>query len=661
MLCPLGWLEANRGTMPRDQLMRTAERTISFSMAHLQDPVFPVLASNFGLVDQTRENLRRVVQGIPALDRVYAEIKARASTRYAPVTVAGIVGDKGRAAVAGSHLVPGTFTREAWSGYIEPAFRDAAQNALQSTDWVLRTSVRDDLSLQGSPEQIRKALAERYQAEYAREWQRFVQGVAIAEFGGFDAAVERMNLLGDSAESPLRKLFAALHAQTAWDVPARAAGGMEGARRGVVEWFRQTVLRVAPVDIPLALPADGAAAAPAGPVGQEFAPLARIVAAREGGGGSLLDGYLQSLARVRSRFNHVKNQGDAGPAARALMAATFEGAGSELAEALKFVDEQMLAGAGDGARAALKPLLVRPLIQSFAVLVPQAEAEVNRLWSAQVLQPFQQNLAGKYPFDPASRVEAAPAEIARVFGPSGAVARFATEALGPLVVRRGDTVAPRLWAQMGLRLRPALVEGLAGWVAVQDGAAGLAAPAGAPAQSAFQLLPEGAAGFVQYSVEIDGQRLEHRNGAAAWQDFVWPNAGAAPGARVSGVTADGRTVEVFAAPGSYGFERLIDAAEVKKLPGGIRILTWGSGAQAVTVQYRAVTSPGPAAPAAGGAARTAGPGLRGLRLPDMVAGAEASSPPPAPSAPGLPGIVPVAAASSAAAGPPAASVSGGGR
>jgi len=54
-----GWLEANRGTMPRDQMIRSAERMISFSLANLQDPAFPTLGNNLGLVDQTRENLAR--------------------------------------------------------------------------------------------------------------------------------------------------------------------------------------------------------------------------------------------------------------------------------------------------------------------------------------------------------------------------------------------------------------------------------------------------------------------------------------------------------------------------------------------------------------------------------------------------------------------------
>jgi type VI secretion system protein ImpL len=143
------------------------------------------------------------------------------------------------------------------------------------------------------------------------------------------------------------------------------------------------------------------------------------------------------------------------------------------------------------------------------------------------------------------------------------------------------------------------------------------------AQTSFQLLPLGAPGFVEYTLEIDGQVLRYRNGAAGWTGFVWPKAGATPGARLSGIALDGRALELFNAPGAYGFERLIDAAQVKKLPDGVRELSWGDGAQAITVQYRAITSPGPmTSPVSGG--KRSGGGLRGLSLPGLVAGEEAS-------------------------------------
>ena len=635
------WLEENRGTMPREQMIRSAERMISFAMAHLHDPAFPVLQNNFGLLDQTRENLTRVVRGMPARERVYAEVKARAATRFAPMTVARIVGDPDKDTIAGSYAIPGSFTKEAWTEYIEPAFKQAASTELQTVDWVLKTSARDDLSLEGSPEQIRKGLTDLYKAEYVREWQRFMQGVTVAEFSGFDAAVTRMNRLGDTTNSPIKKLMTTLFEQTSWDNPSLLNQRLEQTQKGFLAWFKQAILRMKPsqVDVNVNLSAQQAQI-PMGPIGREFAALSRIMMARDNES-TLLGGYLQGLGKVRSAFNQVKTHGDPGPAARKLMASTLEGTHSEFSDALRFVDEQMLLGMTDTARAALRPLLVRPLIQSFAVIVRPTETELNRLWAAQVHEPFQRTLASKYPFDAASRIEATPQEIAKVFGPAGTIAKYADEHLGPLVVRRGDIVTPRAWAELGVRLRPEFSGGFASWVAPLEGAAGAGAGsaaasdggAGGGSQTAFQVLPQGSPGLLEYTVEIDGQVLRYRNSAPVWTSFVWPNPNGTPGVRITGVTHAGRSVEVFNEPGRFGLTRMFEAATRKKLPGGINELSWSQGADIVTLQLRIISQPGaPAAQAA--AAPVTSSGLRGLRLPSLVAGSDSQAPtgPPAASA-----------------------------
>jgi type VI protein secretion system component VasK len=116
---------------------------------------------------------------MPARERVYADVKARAATRFPAVTVASIVGDQDKELVLGSYAVPGSFTRAAWQGFVQDAFREAANRELQSADWVLKTSSKDDLTLEGSPEQIQKSLVDLYKNDYAREWQKFVQGVTV--------------------------------------------------------------------------------------------------------------------------------------------------------------------------------------------------------------------------------------------------------------------------------------------------------------------------------------------------------------------------------------------------------------------------------------------------------------------------------------------------
>lgn len=617
------WLENNRGSMPTARLIQSAEQIVSFSLENLQSPDFPVIQNNFGLLDQTRENLRRVVRGMPARERVYSSIKARASTRYAPVTVARLVGDRELQSVTGSYAIPGTFTREAWSEYIEDAFKKAANEELQSVDWVLKTSSRDDLSLEGSPDQIRKTLTDMYKQEYVAEWRRFLQGVNVVEFQNFDDAVRHMDQLGDAGRSPVKQLMEALYDQTSWDNPSILNERLGRTQAGFMTWFKQTILRQAPskVDVDIKLSADRAEI-PMGPIGKEFAALQRVMMSRDNSP-TLLKGYLDSLGKLRSKFNQIKNQGDPGPAVKALMASTLDGGDSELADVLKYVDEQMLVGMTESARASLRPLLVRPLVQAFAVMTPPVETELNRLWVAQVHEPFLRTLAAKYPFDTTSRIEAGPTEIAKVFGAEGAIAKFANEGLATLVVRRGDTIVPRTWADVGIRLNDAFVQGYPSWVAPLEGVSGGAGAAGAaPAasQTVFQILPGGAPGVLEYTLEIDGQTLRYRNMAAAWTNFTWPNPGGTPGARITAVTNDGRSVEVFNEPGRFGLERLFAAARKSKTADGHNELTWTRDGVSVMVQLRIISQPGASAQASGAGQTRASGGLVGLSLPAQVAG-----------------------------------------
>lgn len=164
------WLEGNRGAMPREQMIRSAERLLTFYLAQVADPSWPRIEQKLALVDQARENLRRVVRGMPARERVYADVKARAATRFPGMTVARIVGEQDQALLAGSYAVSGAYTRLAWETFVENAFRDAANRELQSADWVLKSASTDDLTLEGSPEQIEKNLVAMYLADKAASW-----------------------------------------------------------------------------------------------------------------------------------------------------------------------------------------------------------------------------------------------------------------------------------------------------------------------------------------------------------------------------------------------------------------------------------------------------------------------------------------------------------
>src|SRR5450830_443826 len=606
------------------EMNSSAERLMTFYLAQVNDPSWPRVAQKLALVDQARENLRRVVRGMPARERVYADIKARASTRFPGVTVARIVGEQDQALLAGSHAISGAFTRQAWEKFVENAFRDAANRELQSADWVLKSASTDDLTLEGSPEQIEKNLVALYKADYAREWQKFVQGVAIADLKGFDGAVLAMNRLGDPQSSPIAKLLTTIYQETSWDNPALQNAELRKAERGIIAWFKETVLRRAPSQL-TSNPGLNAQLDPArldkpmGPVGREFAGVGKLVAAQDKDA-SLMRSYLDALSKLRSRLNQLKNQGDAGPGAKQFMQQTLEGAGSELADALKLVDEQMLTGMSDGQKLALRPILVRPLTQTFAVIVAPAELEVNKTWTAQVYEPFQRTLANKYPFASTARIEASNLEIGQFFGPEGLVAKFVTTSMGPLVVRRGDMLAPRTWADMGINLSPQMVARFPGWIAPL-GAGGVASTSGA-AQTIFQILPSPAPGTLEYTVEVDGQQLRYRNTPAQWTNMVHPSPQGAAGARITAVTFDGRTVELFNEAGQFGLKRMIDAAAKKRKEGGVFELRWSRGEVVVALDLKITSSAETTGAGANGGADTAvqEQGFRGMKLPETIVG-----------------------------------------
>ena len=624
-----GWLEANRGTMTREQMIRSAGKVLTFYLEHATHPEWPVINNNLVLVDEVRDKLRQVVRGMPAAERVYAEIKARASTRFAPLTVANIVGPDNASLVAGSHVVSGAFTVEAWREYVQTAIKEAATSEQNNADWVLQTSTKDDLTLEGSPEQIQKSLVAMYKRDYTEEWKQFVQGISVASFETFPEAVAAMDRLGDAQMSPVGTLIKVVFDQTAWDNPAMANLGLERAQKGFIEWFKRSVLQMAPSRVQMDVNVSAKPAEiPMGPIGKEFAGFGRLVIPREKAD-PLVDTYLKQLSKVRTRLNQLKNQGDPGPGALKLMRETIDGGGSELAETLRFVDEQMLTGLPDNQRAVLRPLLVRPLLQSYAAIIKPASEELNKTWEAQVYEPFNRKLAIKYPFAAKSNIEASPTEIAQVFGPEGAVSKYVESAMGALVVRRGNTVTPRTWGDLGITLQPEFMTDFARWVSPLEGGAasdagGGAGGAGGQAQTVFMLRPQPSPGTSGYIVEIDGQKLAYRNGAPQWANFVWPNAAGAPGAKITATTFEGKIVEVINVPGRFGLEKMINAAKRTRQADGSFHLTWVADGVEVGIDLRVVSSAQAQAASGTNEGASAQRGLAGVVLPRSVAVGKAS-------------------------------------
>ena len=624
------WLEANRADMPRDKMIRQAERVLSFTLAHVDDPTFPLIQNDLGLIDKTRSNLSKVSKGQPARERVYSEIKMRSSARFPSVTVAQITQDSANEALLGSYVISGTFTRQAWESFVSDEIDKAATSRVVADDWVLATSSQDDLTLTGSPEQIRQYLVNRYKQEYISEWQRFLSQVYIRDSKGFDDHAVLLNQLSNAKESPLKTLFETVDRQTQWDnQTANQASTSNGeSRRSFVNWFKQTILRQSPAELRQAEAAmnNASSSSPTAPatqvqsgvIAQAFASIHALVTPREDNQNlSILDNYLTSLGDIRTRFNNIARSADIGPDALLFASQTLSPEGSELTKSLQILDEQILSQANSEVKQLVRPLLSEPLTRSFNMLLTPTKAEINKVWKAQVRKPFLDTLEKKYPFTANANLEATPTEIGQFFGEDGYVARFVNETLSPFIIRRGDQISSKIWNGAGLGLSPQFVADFGRYFVNYTGSnntgSGSTGNNGTANQTTFQIMPLPVSGLTEYTIVVDGQQLRYRMGTQAWTTFVWPNPSSQPGASIRAKDYDGKDFTVFEEAGSFGVERLINSARRTELGDGIFEMAWSGDGVTVSVRFRIIS----------GNSNTASQGrstnpFTGMKLPDEV-------------------------------------------
>ncbi|WP_432209867.1 ImcF-related family protein, partial [Acinetobacter variabilis] len=461
------WLDIHRGEMPRAEMIQKAEQLLSYAMTLTNHQHFPQLNSDAVLVEQSRQILTAITTGVSARDRVYNEIKMRASVRYPTLTLKQILEQDTQSTMLGSYAIPGFFSYQAWNEYVQPAIEKAAQNPTESKDWVLNVSKSDDLSFSGSPEQIRKQLTEMYKKEYIAEWRKFLNGIHYAKAADMNQQIRQMDILGETEHSPIRILLQRVAKETSWDNPMVQAE-LATPQKGFMAWFKRKILRHDEKN----LAQDAATHLSQGIIAQDFQVLYQIVRQRDDlQNKSLLDEYLVLLGKMRSQFSDLKSSGDIGPASMALLRQTIHEQNSTFNLSQKFVTEKMSAGSQELDQQILQKILVAPLTQAFSSLIPPAQAEINKLWQIHAYQPFNSSLAHKYPFSSQASLQATTAEINQIFGENGSIARFVKEYLDPLVIRRGYQLTSKTWQDLGVGLNPAFVSNFQNYVAPVHGVA----------------------------------------------------------------------------------------------------------------------------------------------------------------------------------------------
>ncbi|WP_231137372.1 type VI secretion system membrane subunit TssM [Chromobacterium paludis] len=566
------WLESQRGEYPVSEVMGLAEQVLAFYISQIKEADLPLIDNDPKVVTDAREVLRGSFKQLSAQERVFNEIKARANTRFAPLTVARILDNRDMDIMASSQMVEGAYTREAWNSYVRAAIDDASKGTIRSDDWVLASSTQDDLGKDGNVEKNRAALEALYRAQYIAAWHKFLAGVVVRDITNPAQSASAMTRLSDKQNSPIKLILARAAQETSWDNPSELNRSLETAKRSVLE--KTTEFFKSGDSQP-----EAKVEKQYGVVGAHFAGVAALVK----GDNAPINGYLDQLGKLKMKMAAIATTDQPGPQARAALQATLNGSGSELGDTQSYVDNTLLAGAGADTIEMVRPMLVRPLTQSYGALLGPVAQDINQAWANEVLPQWKQ-LAGKYPFSDSS-TSASVAEINRfVKANDGTLDKFINKYLTGLVQKQGDNLVPRAWGSQGVRFNPEFLNSVSRLSALassqlQDGE-----------NSRFELQPTPTPGLSEIVLSIDGQELRYRNGPQPWQPFNWPGNAGDGGARIQVVNYAGASTVVGNQHGRMGLMRLLASAKVNQDGAeGTAQLVWtlpkGSGAEGQTVRF----------------------------------------------------------------------------
>ncbi|KEF32996.1 IcmF-related protein [Marinobacter nitratireducens] len=343
---------------------------------------------------------------VPTPDRVYRDMETDAEQQFrAPLDLARASGPAfGTAFVpvddygepraedsteANPLLIPALLTREGMEKWFLRQSGSVTELALVDA-WVLGR--REDVNFSTADEaELRASLQTLYAEHYVDAWREALSHLDIPGFADLNHGVRILESL-TGGHRPLAQLLKRVRTNTQL-IPA--ADGETAAARELLEQsphFRMLQ-----------------------EIERQFADL-NALSRKEGDQPSGLDQVMVVVGDLHQYLRNVQEAPDTGKAALAAARARM---GLQGADPI-FTLQRM----ADNQPEPIKRMLNRLASESWRVLLDQAVAQLEREWYREVYQPFQQNLARHYPFNPDAGRDVALQDFERFFGPEGILASF---------------------------------------------------------------------------------------------------------------------------------------------------------------------------------------------------------------------------------------------
>lgn len=570
------------------------QRLITFHANHLaQHAAALALAPDASLVSTARQTLVSVVGLQNSTDTVYEQILDENRRKYPPVSLQTLLGDAAQEGSSGAatsrglfatkELLPGVYTRAAWDERIGRAIDDADAQRSVAGDWVL--SDASTVTSTTSAASLKEALRQRYFADYARNWQQFLNSVRWQPDTSLSGTVDQLNLYADPQRSPLSALFKMIVYQANAGATGRSLSDtLVSKARDLLKGGEKDDPSKAPP--PLEAPLAGA-----------FGPLLRLTGSDPSKASTAQDlslpRYLERVTAVRLKLQQIMTSPDPDAMSRTAAQAILQGKTSDLGDSRDYASRvaaslgEQWAGLGDA-------LFQRPLDQTWDVVLKPASASLNETWRASVVAAWNRSFGGRYPFADSDNDASLP-EMARFLrADSGVIAQFVATQLAGILERQGDQwVVAQGATRNTLAVDPEFVRALnrltrVSHVLFPNGDAGVR----------YELRAVSTPGITDMKFKLSGRELHYFNQKEEWTPFIWPGDTLENNAHVEWQTENAGVRSDLDFAGRFGLIRLLERAVVTQQDGARYVLKWTPGASSVVQEERAKARQPASAPAA---------------------------------------------------------------
>lgn len=503
-------------SLPRET---TAEQQESLrdhlSALFLRRPVPLPLDLDGQLVAEAREILNRT----SLADRIYARLKTEGvGEEIIDFRISDAGGEFAKLVFSrrsGRPINEGVPALYTYEGYHQ-GFRKTSLRLIQATAdeaWVLgpQAGFSPDSA---DAEQLLVAVRDRYLDDYIKAWDELLGDIDLVAVHDLHHAAEVARILADPEYSPLSRLLAAVARQTELDRTAEGSPATDQAPGKALDDFRQRVERYFDgKDQPVAEEAG-----PESRVTRHFAWLNDVVRGDDKRKAPL-ERVLLSLGQLQL---HLSSVAAAAASGRGQLVA---GESAEIRDTKTFAAQLPAPLSG----------WIGTLAQDSAnIAAGGARAQLNNIWTAEILPFCREAIHDRYPFVAASNRETTLHDFGRVFGPGGLIETFFKSHLSPIV---DSAQATWRWTDAAIGIPDEVLAQFQRAAVIRE--AYFLAGGPVPVIE-FELQPQSLDPRVdQLILDLGGQILDYRHGPLRTQRLRWPPPDGPARARLAFTDASG--------------------------------------------------------------------------------------------------------------------------